>query len=184
MRHPLSGLEPRLRRGLAGSLLVATAACAAGVVFVDAHLRTAACPNGIVQLELARDPFAIHAILASWSERPDTNLWVAFGLGLDYLFLCLYGSLLALGCATVADRFGPARPAAYGFGLSLAWGQWVASLADGIENAALFRILLRDPEPSLGVIASSFALLKFALVGAGIAYVLAGLLLTKRRPAT
>jgi hypothetical protein len=175
MTHPFSGLEPRTRRRLAWPLALATVACFAGLFYTDTHLRTAECPNGIVGLELARDPFPIHRILASWNERPDTNLWAAFGLGIDYLFLALYSSLLALGCAAVADRFGSARRAARDLGLLLAWGQWVAAAADGVENAALFGILLRDPHPALGPIAFACALLKFALIGAGLAYILAGL---------
>jgi hypothetical protein len=55
-------------------------------------LRTAAAPNGIVSYELAGNIKPAAEILASWDAR--AQLFAAFGLVLDYLFMTAYALAL------------------------------------------------------------------------------------------
>lgn len=152
-------------------LAVATAIVMTAMGLIDRPLRSAATPYGIVSFELAGDVPTAQAMLDAWSPR--ARIAAGFSLGLDYLFLALYSTMLALACRRVAARARHAGAAALaGFGGVVAWGQWVAGAADGVENVALIRMLLdgvADPWPA---VAWWFAALKFGLLGVGLAYLL------------
>lgn len=180
MNPPFAHLSTASRRRFAAFLAVGTVAVAAPIAAADAHLRTDEVPLGIVQFELAGDAMAVSRILGSWSESPERGLYAAFSLGIDYLFLVLYGSLLALACAGVAERLAPRSAGARAVGVALAWGQLLAAACDGVENAALFHLLLRGAaEPAVHV-AFACATAKFGLLGAGLAYLLVGYPLGRR----
>ncbi len=179
MPHPLSWLAPMHRRAAFGVLLIATLAVFATISALDAPLRTAAAPNGIVSFELAGSPEQAQAILASW----DASARIAAGLslGVDYLFMVLYALTIGLGCVLVGEGLGgaPAR-----LGVVLAWGQVLAAVLDAVENWALIRWLLGSRAGFWPSLAAGCATVKFALVGLGLAFVLVGamVLLLRRRP--
>ncbi len=154
-------------------LAVATAVVMVAMGLVDRPLRTGTTPHGIVSLELAGDVQTARSMVDAWSPR--ARIAAGVSLGLDYLFLALYSTTLALACRRVAARAASAGAAALAaLGDTLAWGQWAAGGADGVENIALIRMLLdgvADPWPA---IAWWFAALKFGLLGLGIAYILGG----------
>jgi hypothetical protein len=134
---------------------------------VDEELRSAAAPLGIVDFELARTLPRAQAILASWG--PEARVAAAFGLGLDYLFLLAYASAIALACARLAARLrapGPVR-----LGLALAWLQPAAAALDALENFGLARLLWGDAREGWAALAFACAVPKFAIVGAGLLYV-------------
>ena len=60
-------------------------------------------------------------------------------------------------------------------GYLLAWGQFVAGVLDALENLLLLSMLDQDFGSGLPYLAWMAASLKFMLVGAGLLYVLAGL---------
>ena len=173
--HPLQAIPPAqwLRvflplLAMAGVLMVALTA-------INAPLATAAAPRGMVSFELAGSVAEVRRILASWDET--ARISAAFSLGLDYVFLALYPTTIALACLRAARPFaaGGSRLAALApLAVWLAWGQWLAGLLDAIENAALYRVLLGPVTEPWPAVARACALPKFALVLAGLFYAAAG----------
>lgn len=157
-------------------------------------MRTPAAPEGIVSFELAGTPFQAQAIIDSWKEaaylassvagEPVPGMvsrayaFAAFGLGLDYLFMPVYATALAMGILLVAGRY---RGWAYSLGAWLGWGAYIAALFDGVENYALARMLLMNevwsPYPEIAAFSAS---IKFGLLFSGIMYALAGWLWPKQ----
>ncbi|MCI0574786.1 MAG: hypothetical protein L0332_28030 [Chloroflexi bacterium] len=165
IQHPLTLIPAAGRRTIFWLLLLATLAVMAALNVLGGPLRTAAAPAGIVSYELAGDVTAAQAILDSWDSL--TRVYAGFNLGLDYLFLPLYGTTIALGCLWAADalRLAGRKRAAV---VWLAWGQWLAAGLDAVENAALLKMLLDAPADPWPVIAWGTAGLKFLLVTVGI----------------
>jgi hypothetical protein len=124
----------------------------------------------IVGFEFAWTTDRAAQIIQGWSA--EQQIRAGFSLGLDYLYLTLYSTLIALACVGSAMR--TTRPSWRRLGLGLGWALWLAAAADAVENAALYRTLLgpvTDPYPAIAGICAS---VKFALVVAGVAYAAAG----------
>jgi hypothetical protein len=180
--HPFVRLSRRARR--AGLLLLAPLAVATMLVLasLDAELRTPASPAGIVSFEFAGDRASADRMLAAWGTRGRST--AALILRLDFVFLAAYAPGLALLCAAAADRAGSARSRLSASGAWLAWGQLAAGLLDSVENLALLRVLAGAQGDAWPALAEACAWPKFALVGAGLAYLAGfGALLMGRREA-
>jgi hypothetical protein len=153
-----------------GALLV-LAPLAVAMMFVlaklDAELRTPASPRGIVSFELAGDRAGAGRILEAWGEQGRRA--AARSLRLDFLFLASYAPGLALLCAAAAER-AFARPRLAALGARLAWGQLAAGVLDALENFALLHLLGGASGEVWPAFAAACAWPKFALVGAGFAY--------------
>ena len=135
-------------------------------------LRTPAAPAGIISFEFAGDLPTAQAMVDSWEDSG--RVFAGLNLGLDYLFLVAYGGAIGLGCVLVARG----RAAPFGtLGRALAWGLIVAALLDSLENYALIRVLLGTERAWWPTVALWCAIPKFALVAAGLLYVIAGGLL-------
>lgn len=176
MKHPLAAIAAVHRPRAFVALLITTGLLILTLNVLGAPLRTEAAPAGIISFEFAGEPETAQRIVGSWS--PTTRIWAGFNLGLDYLFMIVYSTTIALGIVWIAQ----ARAAAKWIGslaLLLAWGQWLAAGLDAVENAALMTSLVRTPAAPFPQIAWWSAALKFALVGAGILYVLARLALRR-----
>ena len=91
-------------------------------------------------------------------------------LRLDFLFLAAYAPGLALLCAAASDRARAARSRLAPAGAVLAWGQLAAGALDAIENLALLRVLGGSSAGVWPALAAACAWPKFALVAAGIGY--------------
>lgn len=185
MRHPLESIPTDLRRPFFVLSLILTLVVIAAMQSVSRPLSTTAAPSGIISYELARDAATAQAIIDSWDS--EVRIRAGFGLGLDYLFLALYSTVIACACAWLAATFRErARPLAT-VGTLLAWGQLLAAVLDAVENAALLTMLFRPPTPPWPMVAWGCAIVKFGLVLLGFLFALAGgilLLLTpRRRPA-
>jgi hypothetical protein len=133
----------------------------------------------VIAFELAGTPAQMAKILDTWGEDgiADARLQTR----LDFLFLIYYGNAVALG-VMIAQRRRESTALA-SLGGPLAWGAWIAALLDVVENVFLLRVLdghLESPNPE---IAYWCALVKFILLGLGIAYFLLGLLLPRHRMA-
>jgi hypothetical protein len=195
MKHPLENIPTTARKRLFFALLAGTLILFAVFRVLDAPLRTSAAPSGIVSFELAGTPFQAQAIIDSWGEMAyllssvegepvpglvcRANAFAAFGLGIDYLFMPLYASALALGILLAAGR----HPGWFGIlGSWLGWGAYAAAIFDAVENFALARILLMNqvwsPWPEVAAFSAS---VKFGLLGVGLVYALAGWLWPKKR---
>ncbi len=168
-RHPFEWLSVSAYRRAFVLLLVLTLALMAMLQVLGEPLKSDAAPAGIVSFEFAGDLATAKRMVKSWGEAG--RVYAGLNLGLDYLFLVAYPLAIGLGCVLVArglDGWG------YRAGVLLAWGQLAAGLLDATENYALIRILLGAEREWLAALAAWCAAPKFALVGAGIAYVLVG----------
>jgi hypothetical protein len=149
-------------RGVMWLALAFTVAGAITLLRMDAPLRTADAPNGIISFELAWSSERAGRMLASWND--EARLHAAFSLGFDYLFLCAYGALawsLLRRRALALERVQRVRWARICSALSLA--AWAAAGCDALENAALWRVLA-DPAAPWPAIAALLAAVKFAIL--------------------
>lgn len=181
MTHPLAAISVGQRRRAFVPFLAFTLLVMAVLAGIDRRITTTAVPRGIVSFEVAGDPATAQRMMDSWDAR--ARLHVAFSNGIDYLFMVLYSTTIALAClwaASVYARYSSVLAAA---GVWLAWGQWLAALLDATENVALTVMIfggVRAPWPAL---AWWCAVPKFALIVAGLLYALGALLQRAVRPA-
>ena len=169
MKHPLEDVSSTSRKPLFWAFLAGTVVLFAVFRVLNAPLVTAAAPGGIVTFELAGNVKKAADILLSWDERAD--LFAAFGLGLDYLFMPFYALALGFGTLLAAGRHTGWLKS---LGVWAGWGALVAALFDAVENFALWQILsgtLAQPWPEL---AAFCAQVKFGLLLLGLVYALVG----------
>jgi len=194
MKHPLESIPSASRKPLFWTLLAGTLILFAVFRVLDAPLRTPAAPSGIVSFELAGTPFQAQAIIDSWHEMAFLESSVAgepvpgivsrafsfavFGLGIDYLFMPVYATALALGILLAAGRH---KGWFATLGAWLGWGAFAAALFDAIENYALAHMLLLNevwtPYPEVAAFCAS---IKFGLLLLGLFYALVGWVWPKR----
>jgi hypothetical protein len=188
MKHPLESIPSTSRKPLFFAFLAGTLILFAVFRVLDAPLRTSAAPNGIVSFELAGTPFQAQAIIDSWHEMAylvssvegepvpgfvsRAYAFAAFGLGIDYLFMPMYATALALGILLAAGRHGGWFAT---FGAWLGWGAYAAAIFDAVENYALARMLLMNqvwsPYPEVAAVSAA---LKFGLLALGLVFALVG----------
>jgi len=174
MKHPLL-LIPHDRRSplfllfLALTLLAMLALNATGRA-----LSTDAAPAGIVSYEFAGDVSTANEIIDSWDET--AQIYAGFNLGLDYAFLLLYSTTIAMAVLWLSASLSN-RKWLLLLAITLAWGQWLAAGLDAIENFALLRMLVTQPMEPWPQIAWWCAAIKFGLVIAGLLFVVVALAL-------
>ena len=182
MIHPLEHWPRTRRRAALVGLLVLFVACTAVFSLNDGPLRTDAAPQGIIDLELAGNAATADEIRSSWVQAEALDE-AGFSIGFDFVFLVVYSTGLAALCAVGAGavRRRGARSLA-GVGVVLGWAAWLAAVCDAAENAAMMPLLDR-PTDAWAATAQGFAMVKFALLGFGLAFVVAaGIVAAIRRP--
>lgn len=164
------------RRGLIASG-IATVVLLLAMSPADQRMQDTGGP-GIVPFELAGSQDRADEILAEWGEDGQgaarESLWIDFG------FLLAYGTFLTLALAAVRDlarKRGWRRLAAIG-GVVVSFGALVATF-DALENICLL-LTLGGAGAAFPLLATIFAACKFVLLGAAIAYLLAGLAMRLR----
>jgi hypothetical protein len=168
--HPLAFIPNDKRKrvfyfALAATLIV----MAIFQLMLDPLLKTAAAPNGIISFELAGSSLKAQEIISSWNST--AQLYAAFGLGFDFLFMPLYATAIALGVLLAAGR----HPGWFAsLGAWIGWGAFAAALFDAAENVCLFNLLLGNGDASYASMAALYATLKFGLILLGIGYALIG----------
>jgi len=172
LTHPLLRLAPQTQKRALPPLIIITLALTAALQIVGRPLQTAAAPLGIVSFELAGTLAAAQAMMASWDSS--AHLHAAFSLGLDYLYMPLYAVTIALACLRAAATSLRSPQAAAALGVLLAWGLGLAALLDAVENIALWQVLQGSATAAWPVVARWCALIKFALVIAGLFFAGAG----------
>lgn len=173
MNHPFEQLSPNSRKGLFWIAFVASLILIAVFGVIGEPLITPAAPSGIVSFELAGNPANAQAMLDSWDES--ARLYAAFGLGIDYLFMVAYSTAIALGCVWAARVLQRSNWPLIWLGNILAWGQGLAGILDGVENAALSVVLLKVPASPWPELAYWCASIKFSLIFFGLVYTFLGL---------
>lgn len=103
-------------------------------------------------------------VLQNWDELE--KRWAAFSLGLDFLFIVVYSTLLTLQCIRTADALKSE------LGIWIAWGQWFAALCDAVENISLVGILFGSQMGWLAIVSPTAAFIKFLLLIIGLIYIL------------
>jgi len=190
MHHPLEFVPDQYRKRLFFTSLVLTLVLFAVFRVLDQPLRTNAAPNGIVSFELAGNPQTAQAITDSWKQmslllsavagQPNPDIvnvpyvLAAFGLGLDYLFMPVYASALALGTLLAARK---QEGWLKSLGAAAGYGAFAAMLFDAVENYALLQVLLGNIQSSYPALAAFCAILKFGLILFGLLYGLGAWLL-------
>jgi hypothetical protein len=176
MRHPLDFIPNASRKPLFWALLVWTLILFAIFQPLSAPLTTSAAPSGIVSFELARTTENAQAMIASWDGR--AQLFAAFGLGFDYLFMPSYAFTIALACLLAAGRHAGAFAKS---GAWLGWGAFLAAIFDAVENIGLRNSLLGPVGATWTQVSYWCATFKFALILLGILYGLAGWVWPRKR---
>jgi hypothetical protein len=128
----------------------------------------------IVDFEVAGSRADARDILAEWGD--DGHDAARLSLLLDYPYLVLYGIFWTLAVAAVRDM-ARARdwPRLAANGAVIVTFPLGAAVFDAIENAFLLLVLEDHGGATAPRVALVAALLKFVLLGAAVAYVLAGL---------
>ena len=125
-------------------------------------------PPGVVAFEVAGNLGTAQAILSSW-DGP-ARLLVAFALGIDYLYMVAYSTTIGLACIWAGRTLrSDAWPLA-GLGVLLAWGLWLAALADATENVGLIVQLVSGGSQLWAQLSAACATVKFLLVICGLVY--------------
>jgi hypothetical protein len=187
MRHPLEFLPLQLRKPLFYFFLIFTLIIYGVFSVLDQPLRTSAAPHGIVSFELAGSPDTAFQIMVSWedvcdecpaAEKFKPYLYAAFGLGLDYLFMPVYALALSLGLLLA----GNGKKSWYRtLTIWMGWGAFAAALFDAVENYALWKILTGNFAAPFPQVALFCAIVKFALLAAGILTALGGAMVGRQK---
>lgn len=144
-----------------------------GMLITGEPLKTEAAPGGILSFELVGTLDGSHAIINSWQNELLT--YAAINMGLDFLFLSLYGMTIALSCLLISKRLPEHWKFLKKLGIWLAVFVIIAALLDILENIALIKLLLGSENALLPVLAKWCAIPKFLLVLLAIVYVIIGL---------
>jgi hypothetical protein len=176
MNHPLTFISDGKRKPIFIAALVWTLILFAIFQPLGTPITNAAAPSGIVSFELARTPVNAQAMIDSWDAR--AQLYAAFGLGFDFLFMPTYALALALGSLLAAGR----HPGWFAkLGAWIGWGALAAPLFDAIENIGLWNSLLGHAQSAWPAVSFWCATAKFALILLGILYGLIGWLWPKKK---
>lgn len=153
-------MERRQLKGLLWLLIAFFVPTLAALGVIDAGLKVPASSNGIIAFEFCGFLSSCDATLSQWGVKGQQLAMLS--LGLDYLFMVVYPCLVCVGLLLVAPVVPAQLKALTTF---LAWIALLAGLADAAENYFLIRIILNGSAASYGVPASTFAVIKFAVLG-------------------
>jgi hypothetical protein len=164
------------KRGLIASAIAALALLGA-MQPAEQRMRDTGGP-GIVPFEVTGGQDRAEEILSEWgSDGQDAareSLWIDFG------FLVAYGTFLTLALAATRDlarKRAWARLAA--IGAVVVWFGALGAGFDALENTCLL-LTLNGSGAAFPLLATVFASVKFVLLAAAIAYLVAGLLMRLR----
>ncbi len=149
--------------------MFATIATMLAMRYFDGYLTNEICSNGIVSFEFSKNLDCAKSILDSWDEK--AKIAAGLSLGLDYLFLVLYCSIIALLIFRATGNFKE-KKLLYKLGRILIWGVFIAAFFDAIENYALIKLLLGNLQEKWTVIANIFATMKFGIIGLALIYLI------------
>jgi hypothetical protein len=127
----------------------------------------------IVDYELAGSVSKATEIINAWNEND--RIRAGFSLGIDYLYMPVYSTTIALACVWGA---GVLKNKSWRtIGILLAWGLWAAAVFDAIENLGLVVSLFGSPVAPWPLVSQVCATLKFTLIIVGLLYVVVGVIL-------
>jgi hypothetical protein len=160
----------------------------AAMSIFGAPLNNDIAPNGIISFEFAFTPERAQEIIDSWDH--DAQMRASFIQGLDFLYLMVYSTTIAIGCIWAGKIILSANWPLASAGTILAWGLWIAALCDTVENIALVVELFGTVVSPWPQIAAICAGIKFTLIFLGLVFVLFGVVVkfittpSEKQPAT
>ncbi len=149
---------------------------------IDQPLQTEAAPMGIVSFQLAGSLSESHLIMESWQKQG--QMYAAFSLGLDYLFMLTYAVAFGLACVLLASKLFSKGSRLADFGPILAWGAILAALLDVLGNYTLWQLLIGSDAEIWAIISYWSATIKFTILTVIILYLVVGLILAARPKAS
>ena len=163
--HPFERWPERRRGRWLLALALVYAVVQIAIALANRPLSTEAAPDGIVTLELAGSPEEAAPIVEEWA-RVGALDEAGISLGLDFLYMPLYGALLAGLVIAVAQRAGKER-----WGRLVAWAPFVAVAFDVVETVALTRVVDNPSAGGWAALARVCALPKFGLLAVAFLFV-------------
>lgn len=142
-----------------------------GIGLADAQIQTRSAPLGIVSLQLCSFADSCQAILDEWGA-PGRG-FAMFSLGIDYLFMLLYGAGFLAVLQATRRRLRPSWQAAATWMGRLVW---LAVACDAVENLLLLQLLQAPPALALAAAAGYLAAFKFLLLGLAALWIAVSLL--------
>lgn len=140
-------------------LAAATLVVAAALFVLGRPLATETTPDGILNLELARSPDEVSAVIGAWGkERLVAAILQTWA---DFLFLVLYPLELSLGCWLLARSLPQGSMAS--LGRAVAALVLLAGPLDAAENFLMLSMIHGDIASWMPIWTSRFATVKFAL---------------------
>lgn len=161
-------MQGKIKISLVGGFLITAAAMG----YLDSFLKSYSAPWGIVSYELAYNATQVQMMLNEWARQGQVA--AAIGLGLDFLFIPLYCSVMWM-ITTPLVRNAASRWVLRGsMFVSMYWLIPVAGVLDVVENLGLMRALLIDVNEHWVMLSSVSAHLKFFVlaVWGNVAFVL------------
>ncbi|HSZ73599.1 MAG TPA: hypothetical protein VK779_02180 [Rhizomicrobium sp.] len=154
-----------------------TTLCALAVwgalAYLDLRLK-AHTGYGTLDLQHAKTAAEVKAVINAWIARPDAAL-AGFNLGLDFLFMPLYGFALFFGAIAAREAFAPKPGQLRRIATFLAAAPLAGSVFDVMENSFELSMLLVTPTDQIASISFSMTCAKWICVVIGIAMALLGL---------
>ena len=161
-------ISKKSEKKLTISLFFLVVVLIAAMKYFDLPLTNDVAPNGIVSFELAKELEVSKNILNSWDTHAKTS--AGMSMGLDFLFLIIYASFIALLMHKLNESVWQ-NTKIYKLVIILMYGVFLAALFDAIENFALIKLLLGDLQQHWSSVAFYFASVKFALLIFGILFI-------------
>lgn len=146
------------------------------LTYFNSPLKSEAAPFGIISFELAFNRALSDDIVQSWTNVE--QMYAAFSLGLDYLFLFAYALFLSSLSWLIASKLA-AQKIMIKFGMVSVYAVWIAAGLDTIENFALFQILFGNTSGFWPPMAATCASIKFLLVILAFIYIFIGSVLLR-----
>lgn len=173
MKHPLENLGASAVRRIYWVFLFLTAAVAVGMGELGKYPH-ADDPPGAAPRSVPTIKFEFADSVEKWEQLAGPV--GAAGMAalkrqtyLDYIFLVCYSTVIAAGVIGVSR--GLRRPAAVLGARGLAWGAWLSGLLDGVENTGLLLSAAGPLSPVCLKVTAACAVVKFALVIAGVLWI-------------
>jgi hypothetical protein len=135
-----------------------------------APLKTAATPNGILNLEFAYDTVKTNTVIQAWSAGDNNNIIsdAQINTYLDFIFIFFYALFLFYTCDKIA-RISKSKA-----GAMIANGIIWAGLLDILENAGMLMTLSGKVSGTAAFMTTFFSVLKWGLVIVAVLYLLFG----------
>ena len=148
-------------------LVFSTILLACFMLYLDSFLINKIC-SGIVDFQLAKDLSVSKEIINSWNET--SKIACGISLGIDFLFLISYCSLIAILIHQLNEKLWR-KNSLYYLGAFFIFITFFAGVLDAIENLALIELLLGSLQQKWTSISYYCAIPKFIIIGLGILYI-------------